>query len=452
MWSQIKISGGIVWLCAVVILLSGCPPVQTTPGSRPESPTEEEIARRQAEEQRRRLTPEWAYQQGLQYFNNQMYEQAVQYFQLATERNPEHLRAYLGLGDAHRALEQYLVAETYYNKVLERDPQSVPALSALGTMHHNLGNYREALSLYRKVLDLDPNNQFARQQIETVTQELFDIHYAEGRRYKEAGNLKMAAAKWQKAHSLYPDDLDFAVEIGKLFLEQHDYLMADGYFQRVLSADPEHIPALIGAGRVQLALTHYTEAINYFERGLRLRPDDPELRALLQQARDEKIRATLPPQYAAIGSVEQVTRGEVAALLVVELQLESRLSASERPEIISDITTHWAKPYIIQVVQLGIMQVFPDRSFLPNEPIRKGELAFVLDSLFQQLNVPLPAGASASFSDVHPENMYYPAVCRIYAAGLMTGHPDGSFGFNDPVSGAEALRIFDRVNIMLGQP
>jgi tetratricopeptide (TPR) repeat protein len=433
-------------LCLIGVLyggMNGCGP----PGPSPE-PTPK-IDQRELMEERERSTAEWAYQQGLQRLDRGDYQAAIQYFQLAAERDPRHLRAYLSLGDVYSKLDNYMVAETYYNKVLKYDPQSVPALTALATMHWKMGNHREALSVYHKALEIDPENQFLQQQIDFVTRELFNNYYEQGMAYKKAREFGRAATELQKAYSLYPDNVDFAIEIGYLFLEQPDYMMADGYFQRVLSEDPNNVAAIIGAGKVQLGLKHYNVAANYFKQALSLRPGDQEADELLQRTQTKKVRATLPQEYWSIGTSEQVTRGDIAALLMVELMLESRLEFTSRVAIISDITTHWAKPYIIKAVRYGIMQLPPDRFFRPDEPIRKGELAFVLDTLFNKLFRPLPEGSSISFSDVHPDNDYHNAVLRVYSAGLMTASTEETFGVLETLSGEEVMQIFEKVKAML---
>ncbi len=440
---QLKRYAWGLWLIGVLCVVNGC--VQPGPSPEPTPKVDQQAIR----EERERSTAEWAYQQGLQQLDRGGYQAAIQYFQLAIKRDPRHLRAYLSLGDVYSTLNNYVVAETYYNKVLKYDPQSVPALTALATMHWKMGNHREALSVYHKALEIEPDNQFIQQQIEFVTRELFDNYYEQGMAYKNAGDLGRAATELQKAHSLYPDDLNFAIELGYLFLGQREYMMADGYFQQVLSKDPNNVAAIIGAGKVQLAIKHYNVAKNYFKQGLSLRPGDQEAAELLQQTQTKEVRATLPQQYSSIGASERVTRGDIAALLMVELMLESRLEFPSGVAIISDITTHWAKPYIIKAVRYGIMQLPPDRFFRPNEPIQKGELAFVLDTLFKKLFISLPEGGSVSFSDVHPDNAYHDAVLRVCSAGLMNASTEDTFGVLETLSGEEVMQIFEKVKAMI---
>ncbi len=437
----------IVWgIITIVYILYGCVPVQETPGHRPSQGPDRQ---RRAQEEMERLTAEWAYQQGLQSLGNEDYPEAIHYFQLAVQRDAMHLRAYLSLGEVYSMQDNYVVAESYYNKVLKYDLQSIPAYTALANMQRKMGNYREALSLYRKVLDIAPENQYAQQQIDLITQELFDLHYTQGRAYKEAGNFDSALIEFQKAHSFYPEDIDFTVEIGFLFLEQRDYMMADRYFQQALAEDPRYFPAIIGAGKVQLALEHHNKAIDYFKKGQDLRPENIEVTELFEQAQFDSIKKGLPQQYDEILTTEQITRGDVAALFMVELALESRLQPASGLAIISDITTHWAKPYIINVVRFGIMDLPPDRFFRPNEPISKGEMAFVLDMLLKKLFIPLPEAIGVSFSDVHQENIRHDAVLRVYSAGLMTASTENAFGFNNPLSGLEVMQIMENVKLMI---
>lgn len=432
----------VLWGMSFLYLLSSCAPYSGTPGHRPETPPRP--TERQIQEELERSTAEWAYQQGLQALNRDALQDAIQYFELAIQRDAMHLRAYLSLADVYNMQGEYMIAETYYNKVLYYDPNSVPAYTALANMNWKMGKYRDALSLYRKVLELDPVNRYAGEQIDLVTQELFATHYEQGMTYKNAGDIENAVIELQKAYSVSPT-LELAVEIGDLYMQLRDYMMADGYFQQALSQDPSYFPAIIGAGKVQMALEHYQEAITYFKQGLDVQPDDQRARQLFEQAQAEKIQRTLPPQYDAIVSAEQVTRGDVAALLMVDLNLEQYLPPPSRVVIISDITTHWAKPYIIQAVQLDLIKLPPDRYFRPEEPMTKGELAFVLDTVFRQLGISLAAAGVVQFQDVSPDNYWYDAIRRTYAAGLIPANSETEFGINDPVSGQEMMDILAKV-------
>ena len=80
----------------------------------------------------------------------------------------------------------------------------------------------------------------------------------------------------------------------------------------------------------------------------------------------------------------------------------------------------------------------------------KGELAFILDTVFRQLGVPLPAAGVVRFQDVSPDNYWYDAIRRLYAAGVIPANSETEFGINDPLSGQEMLDILTKVKQAIG--
>lgn len=428
--------------CSVcVFLFGGCAPTPPpTSGHRPEV----EPTPAPPQEDQARSTPEWAYQQGSNALNTQKFDDAIQFFQAALQRDAMYLDAYVGLGDTYTQKGDYLVAESYYNKVLGYDPGSVPAHLALGNMSEKMGDYRKASSFYRKVLELEPGNASAQQRLAAITEELFSQYYEQGKAYQEAGDIEQALVEFQKAHSLNPDDLDFTIEIGELFLTQNDYMMAEGYFQDVLTKNPNYVPAMVAMGKAHLDQQRYDKALEAFKQALAIEPNNQDAAEWLKKTQTNRIQDNLPPQYSAIAASPEVSRGEVAALLMVEFALENRLPAPSKRVIISDITNHWAKPYIIKAVQFDLISLPPDRYFRPDEPMRKGELAQTLDLLLKKLGAPLPLASGGSFSDVYADNQYADAISRVQAAGLMSAS-DNTFGVVNSLSGAEMTQIIARV-------
>ena len=436
----------VIALSSFFFVMNGCVPAPQTPGHRPEVEVTPQAAPTQ---DLANMTPEWAYQQGIAALNQRALDEAIQYFQLAAQRDAMYLQAYIGLGDVYTLKDEYLLAESFYEKVLKYDPDSVAAYLSLGKLSSEKGDVRQAISFCRKALELEPSNAAAQQQLAQVTEELFAQHYEQGTAYKDAGDIENALVEFQKAHSLKSDDIEFTVEIGDLFLRQNDYMMADGFFQQALAQNPNFLPAMIGAGKAQLGMKNFKEAAQYFKNGQAIAPENPELGDLLKKTQTEKIRTTLPSQYTAIASAAQVTRGEVAAMLLVELNLEERLPAPSRRVIISDITTHWAKPYIIKAVQYDVIGLPPDRYFRPDEPMLKGELAQILDMTLQKRGIPLSLATSAVFSDVHQDNQYADSILRVVSAGIMDATNGAAFGIANPVSGAEMKKIISRVKKLM---
>lgn len=430
------------FLLGMFFWLAGCMPPA------PQPPVAPPIPPRPSQADTERLTAEWAYKQGLQYLDQRNFPEATRYLQLALERDAMHLRAYLSLGDAYTMQNQYMLAESYYHKVLQYDPNSTSAYAALGNMQRAMGNYREALSFYHKVLELDPSNQSSQQQIESMTDEMFTNYYQHAQTAKEAGDFDAALIEYQKAYALASDNLELALEIGQLFLQQRDYPMADRFFQDILAQDANYLPAILGAGRVQLALNHYDQAKRYFQDGLAQQPGNQEAAELLGRTQREKVKTSLPAPYFQLANAPQVTRGDVAALLLVELMLEDKLPTTARVAIISDITTHWAKPYIIKAVQLNLMPLPPDRYFRPEELLTRGEFASILAAVCQKLALPLTASENVALTDVPSGNAWASAIQLMCANDLMQPVADGTFGIQQPLSGAEVMAILAKIKKM----
>ncbi len=53
------------------------------------------------------------------------------------------------------------------------------------------------------------------------------------------------------------------------------------------------------------------------------------------------------------------------------------------PEIVDDITGHWAKDAIRWCIEHGLMQGYPDGSFQPDRPVTRAELAAVIRRLVE---------------------------------------------------------------------
>ena len=54
---------------------------------------------------------------------------------------------------------------------------------------------------------------------------------------------------------------------------------------------------------------------------------------------------------------------------------------SEEPEVIDDVTGHWAEKAIRRCMERGLLKGYPDGSFQPDKPVTRAELAVILDRM-----------------------------------------------------------------------
>ena len=131
-----------------------------------------------------------------------------------------------------------------------------------------------------------------------------------------------------------------------------------------------------------------------------------------------------------------ITRAEAAAMLS-RLLNEENTSSSAKPAFI-DTPSKWYNNAINAVVARGIMRGYSDGTFRPNAPITRAEFAQMISAIDAK-----PFG-TAPFADVkgHWAEL---AIGKEYAAGRISGYPNGTFRPDAPITRAEAAHILNKI-------
>lgn len=135
------------------------------------------------------------------------------------------------------------------------------------------------------------------------------------------------------------------------------------------------------------------------------------------------------------GPERSITRAEVASVLAHLLEAGAEAKAGKR---FSDVSPdHWAAGAIARVAAAGLMQGDPSGQFRPDDPVSRAEVAVII---FRLLKL---APATASFSDV-TGHWAAPYVGAINQAGIMLGYPGGTFQPDQQTTRAEFVTIVNR--------
>lgn len=138
------------------------------------------------------------------------------------------------------------------------------------------------------------------------------------------------------------------------------------------------------------------------------------------------------PKVNRLEPLRLLTRGELAALLHQALVIHHKLPVLYSELIVdplpflptfSDVTDHWAKPFITAIANLGLVQGHPDGSFKPDQPLTRAEFATIVSDIF----APHPVRPAASFFDVPDTDPAASAIQRSYRGGFLSGFPDQTF-------------------------
>lgn len=173
----------------------------------------------------------------------------------ASNRGVEALRSG-SLEEAGHALE----------KAIRLQPAFPDLYSNLGIVRWRQGNVEEAYTVFRRGLELDPRRA-------TLLHNLAALHLDQGRRAEARAALAAAATRQATPF---------------LFVVQGDLEMAAGNLKAALTAyrrarreGPDLLEPLLGIARAEMGLGDREAARRALRRAEKLRPQDPQVRALL---------------------------------------------------------------------------------------------------------------------------------------------------------------------------
>lgn len=142
----------------------------------------------------------------------------------------------------------------------------------------------------------------------------------------------------------------------------------------------------------------------------------------------------------AFGPDRTLTRGEAAVVLCRLAKLSPRGSGSA----FSDLRGHWSAGYVQAAYEAGLAAGVGGGRYAPDEPVTRQEIAVMLDRVRPGLG---GTALKNPFPDLSPGGnaWSYEAVLRLYAAGVVTGMPDGTFRPGAPVSRAELAVMLSKL-------
>jgi tetratricopeptide (TPR) repeat protein len=376
----------------------------------------------------------------------------------------------------HHLLEGDLESAAGELERLERRHRNNASVeSALGFLELRLGNRRAAESHFAAALETAPSLPAAQSgwaitaladgREEEAFERLLVLERehpddALVRDYLPGLQLKLAESKLQSARSLrrseryaeaaeaYRDALRIAPAVGGLYAEAAEVELLAGepeqaaaHAAEALDIEPESVrlyrlwgDALRASGNLEMALEAYRKARD-------LRPEDTSLAALVDDMRRELERDVLPPEYLEISRSERVTREQLAALLFVQFRSIVENAGEGTQVIATDIAGSWAREFIRAVVAAGILDVFPNHTFRPEDFVRRGDLAVALTAVVDAVD-PDPDVFSLpelTIQDVSPANLNYRSVALVAGLGIMPLDAEGRFEPLRFVSGREAV-------------
>ncbi len=360
-------------------------------------------------------TPEAHYKQGMKYWDLDQFTKAEEEFKLAESLDPKFAPAIAGL-----ALTTAKRAQQSTSKESEED------------------GFKEALKLADKAQDLaskDPVVYIAKGLVLTMKYE------GKEKPDKWIGKVER---EYNKAIDLDPANSEAYYRRGYCYKKAYEFHKAGEDFKKVI------------------------------ELGKKFTGKANEQWEIIQ-----KIERAAPGTDVGkrIALVEKISRADIAALFVSELQID-KLMKKKRPvkentdfqapddpremrvdetvkavPEITDLEGHWAKNFIMDIVDLNIrgLEPYPDHTFRPQDLVNRGEYAMMVEDVIisilgdESLATRYVGAERSRFPDVNPSHPYYNAICTAVDKNVMDAAMNGLFAPDGPVSGADALLVIRNI-------
>ncbi len=329
---------------------------------------------------------------------------------------------------------QYDEAKREFELALSMDPKYSPAHAGLGLVYGYQKNYDKAYD------SLKDAKSYAKTKEDKVNANVFMIRLLSLER--KGKWLDKCEDEFKAAIKLDPNASAAYYYMGKAYKVSYDFDKAGNMFKKVLDINTKYV----------------NEASEEW--------------ALVQ-----KIQLAAPGSMIGkkIALIDEISRADIAALFVQELELEKlfkkrtpkRFDTSfqaptqkfetekvVKAEAATDIKDHVLKTDIDTVMELMVkgLEPYPDHTFQPDKKISRAEYAIMCEDILvkvsgdEKLSTKF-IGENSPFPDLRNDLPYFNAVMTVTTRGIMKAKDltTGEFAPMDTISGADALLVIRKL-------
>ena len=368
------------------------------------------------------------------------------------QQQPAFYPAAVGLGYALLAQGRPKDALSRFDAAAAQAPRYGPALAGRGEALVAAGQREAAVDAFEAALAADASLGDLRRRIDALKLDRLQDRLAAGKRASDAGRLDEARDAFTAAIALSPGTAFLYRDLGLVELRRKNLPEAERNLQRALALDPGDARSLVGLGGVLEEQGRLDDAIATLERAYAIDPADA-LKQRIDRLRERVQTSGLPPEYAAIPGLAQVTRGDLAALIGVRLRPALAAAQARPAALATDVRGHWASRWIVEVIRAGIMDVFPNHTFQPRAVVRRADLAQAASRILALTgtNPSRPDRNRLTMADVGTTHLGYDDIASAVAVGVLSLE-GGYFRPSRAVTGQEAADALRRLEQLTARP
>lgn len=150
-------------------------------------------------------------------------------------------------------------------------------------------------------------------------------------------------------------------------------------------------------------------------------------------------------------STKKVTRAEIATMMVRVLQFDLK-NGLPIPIYEYGIPTfedvggdHWAYRFIEIAVENKIMAGYDDKTFRPNDPVTRAEMAVIISNAWEALDIEKTEVSNHLIIDVERDHWAFDAINKLYNAKVVSGYDDGTYRPDVNTSRGEIVVMINKI-------
>lgn len=360
--------------------------------------------------------------------------------------------ALAGLGYVALARQDPAKALTRFDEALQKEPLAAAhvgraqALLQLDRTPDAIASF-EAAQKVNPALELGP-------RIEALRFRLVNDSINGARQLVQAGKYEDARLAYEQALEVSPDSAVLYRELAAVERRLGRADEATAHLERALSLDPGDRATHVALAEGREQSGDVAGAIAGYEAALRLEPS-AEIEARIARLREGAELAGLPEEYRTLSDRPAASRADLAAVFAVELPGLLARAPSRPTPVVTDLRTHWARPWIFSSLRAGVLDAFPNHTFQPAAAVSRVDLAQAVSRVLGVLAAQgdrRAAGwrtAQPAFADLPREHPAYVAAAQAVAAGVLDAG-GGAFEPTRVVTGREVLDVVSRLQRIAG--
>ncbi|MBI5416778.1 tetratricopeptide repeat protein [Candidatus Poribacteria bacterium] len=331
----------------------------------------------------------------------------------STLNNPEY---HTNLGENYFKKNELSKAFECYDKALQLDPEYSPALVGTAIIYGIQGNHKAGFKLLKQAKNIEKHIGLIR------------LHNMErGKDWYEA-----VQEEFKKAIKISSNNSSLWYYMGDVYEANYEFDKAGEAFKKVIEINND----FLNESKIELNLV------------LKIQRSDPK---------------TIIGKKIALK--KEITRAEVSALFINELNLDKTLDEKAKKNInkgpepnefskeinnkimkIKDINNNEFKKFIETIANLKIrgLEVFPNQTFQPDKKITRVEYAVMIEDILMKITGDESLTTKficekSPYNDIKNDHFAFNAIMTIISRGLMEAKSVDEFGMQEEINGADAL-------------